>query len=456
MEQRSTEQDLIEVLRALRATTIQLAREVQRPFEGLDIQLSRLKSIVADLGNARPARPMACHPDYQQQWKDYCRKNGEDLDAKAIKYLCWDAEVATDPRFDQYLHYRGVSLSARSLQGLVRSCHLRWNSDFACGPVAAQARERVYRYRGPNRVLEKWKTDLALILGSHGHERFAELLISNGSSPGELCEAWKLDESTAYTLDGVKCAVKTCLDRLNAPSAQQTRELELETYLCSKLLAWQKWPDGEFRECIARIVLSPFAEDGSCEELKKLILGDQRLGDPRQPRNEYKWEGYKDAKRRVTEWLSKDDISFFFEHVIPPGHNQLRRKAFWLAYAPSIRRSRPLLSRRHRAELKSQKEKIGNFGSYDHELTSAFVLDFGPVAVVEFSERGNACFIYERLAFDELVPGAELWANTPFSERQLKDQGKKRYKEKIRHDVHGHWVRTLMSLLARYGIWPSE
>jgi hypothetical protein len=299
-------------------------------------------------------------------------------------------------------------------------------------------------------VLEKWKADLPLVLGSRGLEKFSELLVSNRYSVAELCQSWKLDEVTAYTLEAVKGAVTSCIEKLDVLSDRQARELKLETYLCSKLLAWERWPDAEFRAQAARVILSTYAEKTSNKEVKELVVSDQRLGDPRLPRNEPNWNGYSKAQRSVTEWLSRDDISFFFEQVIPPRHNQHRRKRFWLTYADQIKRSRPLLLRRHRAELARLKDKVGNFGSYDHDFTSAFVLDFGQVAAVEFSEKGNACFVYERRSFDKLVPGAELWAPTPFSERQLKNRDT--CIARITHDVHGYWIYTLENLLARYGI----
>lgn len=453
MEQRNTEQDPIEALRALRTAVVQIARATQRPFDGLDIELHKLRSIVANLGNDRPAPRIVCPPDYRQQWDDYCRKSRADLDPRAIRYLCWDAEVATDPRFHNYLDSNAIPLSARSLQGLVRSCHLRWSPALPQGSVVARVRDRIQRYNGPNRVLEKWKADLPLILGSRGPESLAGLLISHRFSITKFCEEWKLDDASAYVLESVKFAVRNCRDQLNAPNLHKDRDQGLLTYLCSKLLTWEKWPEGEFRQQVAETILSTFAEPGTSDELKTLVLKDLRLGDPRLPRNRPNWLRYDEAAKRMTEWLSRDDISFFFEHAMPPGHNQQKRKAFWLRYVPNIRKSRPLLSRHDRASLASLKDKIGNFGSYDHDLTSAFVLDFGSLVAVEFSENGNACYLYQRGSFDELV--RDLWAPEAFSVRQLKSKSKSC--AQVTHDKYGKWETTLLQLLVRRGgIWPAE
>ncbi|HEY5864040.1 MAG TPA: EH signature domain-containing protein, partial [Candidatus Tectomicrobia bacterium] len=53
------------------------------------------------------------------------------------------------------------------------------------------------------------------------------------------------------------------------------------------------------------------------EALKKLALHDTRLGDPRLSRNMKNWLGIQEARQRLLQWLSRADIHFFFEHVLP-------------------------------------------------------------------------------------------------------------------------------------------
>jgi len=79
------------------------------------------------------------------------------------------------------------------------------------------------------------------------------------------------------------------------------------------------------------------------------------------------------------------------------------------------------------------------------------VLDFGSLIAVEFSQKPNACYVYQRRFFDDLVP--ELWAPTSFSESQLKN--KDACVDRITHDVHGSWGLRLRNLLARYGVRPE-
>ena len=44
------------------------------------------------------------------------------------------------------------------------------------------------------------------------------------------------------------------------------------------------------------------------------------------------WLGIQVARQRLLQWLSRADIHFFFEHVLPKGTDPHGRKTFWLKY----------------------------------------------------------------------------------------------------------------------------
>lgn len=112
-------------------------------------------------------------------------------------------------------------------------------------------------------------------------------------------------------------------------------------------------------------------------------------------------------------------------------------------------RSRPLLSWEDAAKLRTSKEKVGNFGHTNGE-TSAFFLDFGRVVVVEFSKTGNACFVYQKMAFDRFVP--DFWATKPFGTVDLKDR--KASEDRISHQPG--WQEKMTRSLARFGVRPTD
>jgi EH_Signature domain len=442
MEQSDANIDLLEGLKALRKVSLDFARAAEHPFEGLDIELSRLRATVENLGTRRPARPLICPEDYRQQWNAYCSRKRAQLESRAWRYLCWDADVATDTRFQTYLDGQGGSITARSLQGLVRSCHLRWSQDFARMGVAARVRSRLREYKGVNRVISHWKSHPELVLGSQAHKTFGEFLLSDRRKIETACESWKFDENTQYVREAARYAVSVCEKRLSERSP-------FNIYLARELLAWANWPEGDFRDLVASSILKTFPGTAFAEELKKLVIGDMRLGDPRLPKNHANWVGLREAERRFTEWLSKDDIVFFFEHVLPKGRDPHQRKMFWLRYVARIVRSRPLLSWEDGAKLRALKEKVGNFGHTNGD-TSAFILDFGRVVAVEFSKTGNACYLYQKTSFDRLVP--DFWAVKAFSA-----PGLKRPEESIDRIAHQNgWQDKMSQTLARFGVRPTD
>jgi hypothetical protein len=167
-----------------------------------------------------------------------------------------------------------------------------------------------------------------------------------------------------------------------------------------------------------------------------------------------------DAARRVEQWLSAADITFFFEHLLSKEKDPHGRKAFWLRYAgcPGLV-SRPLLnevdSLRLKPVLREKEEQVNHFGELLGD-TSALLLDFGPVLVVEFSTAGNGCFVYKRRDGVEIVP--DLWGSAPFIKTNLK-----RPALAVARVVHSvlrfrwqrkGWEDEMEGILARFGIRP--
>jgi hypothetical protein len=170
-----------------------------------------------------------------------------------------------------------------------------------------------------------------------------------------------------------------------------------------------------------------------------------------------------EAEQRVVEWLSKLDIVFFFESVLPKGEDPQGRKEFWLRYVPSIKKSRPLLRRedkeRLQRDLKEKGMKLVHAGSMDDWSTaSAFVLDFGPLLVIEFSETGNACYVYRKNDIDEVIP--DFWASKPFVQKKLRrtDLPHERIVHRQRKSQwhSGGWEESAARLLAKFDIRPGR
>ncbi|HKZ41580.1 MAG TPA: EH signature domain-containing protein, partial [Candidatus Hodarchaeales archaeon] len=183
-----------------------------------------------------------------------------------------------------------------------------------------------------------------------------------------------------------------------------------------------------------------------------IILNHRLLGDPRRYRS--KWLGVDEiAVQRFISWLSKLDIVFFFDNVLQGRDRQGRRK-FWLQYVEKMTSSRPFLSEMTARQFAHVRDV--NFGKLTGGANqAAFILHFGEIVVVEFSDVGKI-YIYKRNEFEKKIP--DMWTMRHMIEYDLKDR-RLPEERKIRHQplnriVNVDWREQTTSILAREGIRP--
>jgi hypothetical protein len=436
---------LLGALNGLESVARMLQQTAQYQYEP---RLERLQHVVESLGLTTTARPPRGTNEYLRDWQQYLADPQQRLTPRALRYLCWEPQVATASRFQDCLDQSIGDPSTRMLQGLVRSCHACWSPTFAAGGVARRVQQRLGKYEGPHRVLARWREHREMLLGPQGHCLCADSLLTAQVSVKKYCEAWALEESSQYVLEAIRHAVRVCQEHLEDRGV-------LRTYLLTTLLPWAGWPVQDFHTAVGATILHPLTARAPelQEGLTKLVLQDARLGDPRLPGNIKNWLGIQEARQRLLQWLSRADIHFFFEHVLPKGTDPQGRKTFWLKYVSRVLMSRPLLNRddeaRLRVAMQSLPEQVGHFGHMRGGEPSAFLLDFGPVVVVEFSRVGNACYLYEQTEAAKVIP--DFWTQELFITDRLKNRPMA--KETIAH--REGWQTTLTHLLARYGIRPG-
>lgn len=444
---------LLEALRVLQVSVRELRAETEHPFGLPEESLRKLSRVIDNLGQARQARPTRCPPEYEKQWTEVLSGNRETLEPRAVRYLCWNTEVATDRSFQYFLDRSHSILNARSLQGLITCCHSRWSDEFASSQVVARVLDRLNHYDGPNRLLTMWKAHASMILGTRAHQAFAGEFIRAGSSIGQHCRSWGISEEPLPFLQmTVEQAGVSCLEDIDRVNG-------MKELLFREIVPWTGWSPHRLKNLFSRLILeSPKRKPELVEPISRLVIGDRRFGDPRQRHNQNNWLGIDEAARRVKEWLSTADITFFFEHVLPDKKDPHGRKAFWLRYVGCRGLvSRPLLNEfdkyRLRDILWKKREEVSHFGEIEGN-TSAFLLDFGPILVVEFSAVGNACYVYEKRAGAEIV--ADFWTPKSFRVSDLKSPSKAvsrviHKKPRFAWQRDG-WEDEMAAILARYGI----
>ena len=439
MISQSAHRSLSDTLNALKITAKDALQWPSSALQNPDNLLRNLIKVIDEIGLQPSSRPTP-RRDYVEQWHDFQNGRQEQVSNRALRYLCWEPEISTSNPFKMHLQKLGVPLTARFIQGLVYSCHDRWSREFAKGLIAHWVLDAIRNYEGHNRLVNRWKDSAEMILGAHGPLAFAKELSKEKTKINEFCEIWRVDEKSAYIQESIRSCAVYCRN-----------QAKLNQYFIDEVLPWRLWPLEAFKTAISETILTA-SEKGPkfVEALQHFVREDERLLDPRLPRNAKNWVGISEKARLLfIQWLSREDIKFFFDHVLPKGHDPHGRKNFWLLYESRIRMSRPLLNPKDAMRLRyiapQNRITVGNFGSIK-ENTSAFLLDFGSVLVVEFSETGNACYVYDNRNVDKIAP--DFWKIRPFTFLNLKNPDI--CEEKIVH--RAGWQDKMSDILNRFGI----
>jgi EH signature protein len=445
MEQRQSltnEFDLLSSLSPLQQALERLNVDLEAIGERQPPKLERLEKIIARLGEGKTSKPVLCPGENLQQWKDYLAGKLSTLEWRVVRSLCWEQGVVTDIRFQNYLDRYWPDLNARSLQGMVRCCHLKWMRETANITAINRVQQRLRKYQGPNRLLGRWRDAATMLLGANGPTEFAHEIIKHQSSIVDACRDWKLDEQTGY----VEMAVEAAAGEVLSP---QSIEADAKNFM--SLLLWNHWPIDKFKRILGKTILHSLAENSESwrSELIEFILIHPLIGDPRQ--DSTRWGGVpEEARKRFVQWMSRADIVFFFDRVLRGNDLQGRRK-FWLQYVGRLCQSRPLLRNadevRLSAEIRDSQGGNANYGRVNGGASS-FLLDFGPIVAIEFSTLG-ATYFYNRETFNDILPN--LWQRVHFSEASL--QNRDRACGWIAHKPD--WEDEAASLLAKYDIRPG-
>lgn len=424
----------------LRERLEQFRHDSERLVSLLPARLERLEAAIAGLGQKTPANRPSRHAveECQRRWS-----SGEPLTKRDARLLAWEPSVATDPRFHAELKARDLTLGAGSIQGLLRSCHLRWQAVKQEPLILLAAEQAIAEYRGTNHILHLWQANVTRLVRNASPHELSKWMCDEAAPPAVAAEHWRLDQASRFFVEAVECACQ--LSRTSWAWNAATR-----TYFLDHILAWPMWPLDRLHATVGESILTARADDTNVQDgLKKLIYKDRRIGDPRLAINQLHWVGIGSAaKGRVIQWLSRADIRFFFEHAFQFGDPH-GRKPFWLKYVDQVRQSRPLLSRFDADRLRGRTEVDTSSCGRMSGANSAFVLDFDHVLVVEFNNTG-ACYVYPRNVASSVI--ADLWDSRPFTESDLKKRELLPTDLEHRIPHFRGWEDNLRRVLARYGV----
>jgi len=193
------------------------------------------------------------------------------------------------------------------------------------------------------------------------------------------------------------------------------------------------------------------------QDLVDLALKTRGLDDPRLRLGQ--WQNVPPAARDIVmQWLSEEDLRFFFDLLMQGRSDPQQRRSFWVNYLDRAIRSRVVVGERDYKRLRPKLDEIrargrtyarmkGAGGANMH--VSAFIMDFGEVTIVEFSRPNSACYIYEN---DPKNPYLDFTQQV-FDWRQLKNW---EMGERHTHwSPPGRWHAEFKRALAQHGVRPQ-
>jgi hypothetical protein len=195
--------------------------------------------------------------------------------------------------------------------------------------------------------------------------------------------------------------------------------------------------------------------DAASDVFLDKLLRFSRFGDPRMSLSPH-WQELRnrepDLFHEFLGRLVRDDLKLFFQHAMTAKD----REEFWLLYIRTIRRTVAVLAKDTRLRLeqalRGTKEGRGVIERTCLVPTgrlNAFCLYFEKVVVVEFSEVGNAAYLYPRDVFEAKVFPPN---STPPSAAALRRRDVPH--ARILHSTD--WQSEAARVLREYGIHPSR
>jgi hypothetical protein len=404
------------------------------------------------------------HLDAEEVWAKWRleRYDLDKLDGREKRTLCISPQTAMRPKLVQALgNHLDVLKRITTFNGFVHSYFTKWRT--MDDPEAAECRIVTMLGIGQiprkSRVLDTWRGSLFLF-SAQAAERLAETVVRSRKSVKQMCTEFYIDSSTALITEAHRCAtalaIKTLIDKQAYIS--EIDALSEFRWIVEGLLG-PGLPSAAYRSGMGDLICSRLPE--RMPEFQKVLVEvihhDDRLGDPRLAGNAPGWRTMpQEAKERFLAWLAKETLQFFFDTLVPSNDENRRRAKFWLGYAKTpgkVKDFQVAVSDDDVYRIKASRAKtIPSYSRVTGGKTSAFLMVFEgyktEYVVIEFSETGNAAYIYTRKEFES---GATKLRSYSF---HLTDVLKRKGNEESRIIHNGAWEPKARRTLSELGIRP--
>jgi hypothetical protein len=252
---------------------------------------------------------------HSKEWTDFISGKHKTLDEATVKYLCWVPETAIDERFLRFIENYTVELKWRSLAGLIRSFHCRWDKLIPDESASISImRTLLKQYKGTNKVLLRWQAHPDALLSVNGPRLLAEMLIRQGIGLKPFLEEWRIETQSPFFQTVIRITAATCRQQINRLPD------DVLLMLFRDILSWQGWDPSALKKEIGALILHQLMKPGIREVIQRFVLHHTELGDPRLRINGLKWADVPLQARKVfIEWLQQESSFTFNEHVFQQG-----------------------------------------------------------------------------------------------------------------------------------------
>jgi hypothetical protein len=392
-------------------------------------------------------------------WQKFEANGGDltSLNRLEFRTLCIAEDFATRPNFVRAIQFQPKHLAnGRCLYAIVNAYFSRWREMQNPEELESLLKSAIAGYRRKSPVIERWRSAQSLFSASAA-EALAKFVTSRRSS---IDAVLKLQYVGAATRLAVLSRAKTAElaashFRESESGSDEPTNLAYLEWMIRDVLTESLLPSA-LHHTASSLILSRSAEKSESfqQTLRSYVENHPRLGDPRLRQCMPNWRDMEiEAQQRFLSWLAKENILFFFNTILPRNDENRRRADFWLRYHKQITDFQVAISEQDFWKLKANRSK-GNVPVHSRVTqgsTSAFLMKFkgygSEYIVAEFSETGNAAYIYDQATFES----RNVNLRTPQFQlnRHLKHE---RWPHRILH--LGVWESSARRKLAELGIRP--
>lgn len=389
----------------LRKTSL-IFKDTISTFEG-PLELKKLNKTLSDKYSKAPELKMNAQAlvDLAITWKQIKdNRKYDDLTRREFIMLCSLPDATKEEAFLELLNSWEEKIPFRALPVLLATIHDTWEENANQKSLCYFFSKFVKGYSGNRAYLNAWAKNNNMYLSQEGIKEFAWLLSTEHYDIPTLCSQYHLPSSSSTFVELIR---KQAMDNLIKELGKISQyNHTVWNYLFEDLI--QPIDFEQLSELI--LIADKYTKQGNQEAeelLKQWFLNPDHFGDPRIYPGNWELKITQRAKETFIQWLSKEDLAFFFNLLLKKGEDEHGRRAFWEQYLGHVVSSRVLLSdedwTRNRQVLQDMSKTNKTLPGRIKDNTSAFIMQTKKLVIIEFSEKGNACYLFSKLSMPKTL-----------------------------------------------------